>query len=649
MHGYNYTAMHNFTQHAILLLKRFLCLLILYTFSRIIFFLLNYQYFSGISFTSLLIVFIAGIRFDIAAILFTNFFLLLFILPGDYKNRRIVIHGSEVLFYSINALALLSNFIDAKFFDFTNKRSTTAVFSLLHPEDDVWQLILRFIVDYWYVGLLWIIVMFLFWKWMPRLKKEKLVLEPLSAKNFVYQLLFILGIVLFILAGARGIKLKPISMVDAASYTELKNAPIVLNTPFSLIKTIENKNLEELSYFPTDSVNYYFNPVHQYTGKNPFLKRNVVVFILESFSKEYCGFLGGEPGHTPCLDSLFAHSRVYANAFANGTQSYEAMPAIIAGIPSLMDRPYSGSNYADNYIESLPSLLRKEGYQTSFYHGGNNGTMGFNNFAHVAGIAKYKGRTEYKHDADYDGYWGIWDEPYLRYFARQLESSKQPFFSAVFTLSSHHPYNVPEKYKERFKEGKLPILKSIEYADYALGAFFRMACKMPWYNNTLFVFTADHAAQAVEKTYNSTTGMFAIPLALYCASDTGLIGTDSTICQQIDLMPTVLDYLGYRKPYFAFGESLLDSSAAHKAITYVNGIYQLVEGNYVLQFDGKQVMAFYNRLEEKEGTTIGSVPMKYDPDTDKIYAHMLSTIKAILQTYNNSLIHNTLTLTTRSK
>lgn len=636
--------MHNYTQHGFLWLKRFAVLIILYSISRLFFIVLNLSYFNDITFSSLLVALGAGIRFDIAAIVFTNLFLLFWILPGAYKNNRIFQKCGDILFFSVNALAIMSNFIDAKFFDFINKRSTTAVLSLLGPDEDIWPLLPAFLKDYWYVALSWLIVMVLFWHWMPRMNFKKIRPEAMTMKNAIWQSLIFTGIFLFLFWGARGTKLKPISMIDATSYVELKNVPIVVNTPFSILKTMENENLPDLNYMKEEQLKQYFQTEHQYKGNQPFEKKNVVIFILESFSKEYCEFLGGLEGYTPNLDSLLKLSRVYPEAYANGTQSYEAMPAIIAGIPSLMERPYSGSNYADNYIETIPSLLKKERYQTSFYHGGNNGTMGFSNFARVAGIESYKGRNEYNNDADYDGYWGIWDESFLDYFANDLSRTTEPFFSAIFTLSSHHPYNVPEKYKDQFREGKLPILKSIAYADYALGRFFKEAAHKPWFKNTLFVFTADHAAQAVKTDYNSTTGMFSIPLALYCPSDTALIGIDSTVCQQIDIMPTVLDYLRYPKPYTSLGKSLFDKEARHYAINYVNGIYQLIGKQYVLQYDGNKVISFYERSHEGNANGYQSSEEINDPEVKQIYLQMLNTMKAMLQTYNHNLIHNTMAL-----
>ena len=632
--------MHNYFQHVLLFLKRILWLVILYSVSRLFFYALNAGYFSDISNWQLLKSFLVGIRFDIAAIAFTNILFVFLLFPGNYKNDATVQKVGNIVFFFINAIALMGNFVDAKFFDFINKRTTSSIFYLMRANRDVWLMIPRFLKDFWYVALSWIILMLIFWRWMPRLPLDKPKTEKISWKTMLYQSLVLVGILGFTFWGARGTRLKPISIIDAAAFTELKNVPLVLNTPFSIIKTIENENLVEYQFYPEDSLVKHYNPIHYYSAPQGTKRMNVVVFILESFSKEYSGYLSGSEGYTPHLDSIFRHSMVFTDAFANGTQSYEALPAIIAGIPSLMDRPYSGSNYSDNVIESLPRLLRETGYHTSFFHGGNNGTMAFDNFARAAGVAHYFGRNEYNNDADYDGHWGIWDEPFLQYFAKQLNTFPQPFYTSVFTLSSHHPFNVPEKYKLKFHEGKLHILKSIQYADYALGEFFNTASRMPWFKNTLFVFTADHAAQALEKVFNSTTGMYAIPIAFYCPSDSALLGMNASVAQQIDILPTILGYLGYTRPFFAFGEDLQNPESCHWAISFVNSTYQLIQGEYVMLFNGQQVTAFYNRTIQSVQPAIHSSEQISDLTDQGIFLTMEARIKAIVQTYNDCLINN---------
>jgi phosphoglycerol transferase MdoB-like AlkP superfamily enzyme len=615
-----------------------LWLIALYSFSRIFFYILNINYFSDVQFQHIIRAFLLGIRFDLAAIVFTNAIFILLLLPGKYKDKIWVQKTGNVLFFAINAFVLATNFIDAKFFDFINKRSTSSLFTLLGTNRDVWFMLPRFLLDYWYVVLIYGVVLFLFFKNMPRLKAISESAERLPQLNLVKQTGIFILLFGLLLLGARGTKLKPIGIADAAAFGNSFTVPLILNTPFSIIKTMENENLHSLRYMAEDSIIRYFSPLHEPRGHSPFIKRNVVIIILESFSKEYSGFLNDHKGYTPHLDSILEISEVYPNAFSNGTQSYEALPAILSGMPSWMDRPYSGSNYAMNTLESLPSLLRSEGYHTSFFHGGNNGTMGFDNFSRLAGVDRYFGRNEYDHSDDYDGHWGIWDEPFLQFFADKLNTFPEPFFSAVFTLSSHHPYQIPAKYKDQFKGADLPIIRTIQYADYALGRFFAHVKNMPWYHNTLFVITADHAAQAFEAEYNSSTGMYAIPLAFFCPSDSGMRGADYTVAQQIDIMPTLLNLLQYPAPYFAFGSDLNDSLAMHCAITYKNGQYQIIADSCVLLFNGDVVNAAqpFKQIEDHSYALKSQVN---DANASALETHL----KAVLQTYHRCLIGNTTT------
>ena len=311
----------------------------------------------------------------------------------------------------------------------------------------------------------------------------------------------------------------------------------------------------------------------------------------------------------------------------------EGLPAILGSLPTLMNNPYSSSSYSGNEITTFATALKEKGYQTSIFHGGANGTMGFDAFSKIAGIEKYYGRTEYGNEKDYDGNWGIFDEPFFQYFAQHLDKTQQPFFGSFFSLSSHHPYTLPEKFKGEFKEGPLKIHASIRYSDFALRQFFETAKKMSWYNNTLFIITADHTGTAAEEFYTNSVGMYQIPLVLF-KPGSALKGSNDGITQQIDIMPSVLDYMNYDKRFFSFGESVFDTTADRFAINYLNNIYQILDDEYVLQSDKDKPLALYhyktdsllkNNLLEKEKL------VKYKLDLK---------LKAIIQTYNHSLINN---------
>jgi uncharacterized sulfatase len=328
------------------------------------------------------------------------------------------------------------------------------------------------------------------------------------------------------------------------------------------------------------------------------------------------------------LDSLALYSTIYKNAYANGKRSIEGIPAIVASMPSLMNNDYMNSYYQSNTLESTGSLLQHLGYETSFYHGGKNGTMSFDNFISATHAGKYYGLNEYPNPTDNDGNWGIYDEPYLRYVANQLTEQEQPFFSTVFTLSSHHPYNIPTALKQQFQEGTLPIHKTIRYVDFALQRFFENAKQTSWFSNTIFIITADHSSTNELPNYTSEEGMYRIPLMVFEAENPSQQAIDQTI-QQIDIMPIILKQAGYNKPYFAMGLSSVDSTGF--AIQYINNMYQFIQHPYMLQFDGEKTTQFtkLNKKDVLENCT--------ELDRKKL---MEQSLKAFIQQYNSALIHN---------
>ena len=343
-------------------------------------------------------------------------------------------------------------------------------------------------------------------------------------------------------------------------------------------------------------------PIKQYSNNLP-TKPNVVVFILESYSREYIGAFNkilkipNFKSHAPFLDSLSQHSMIFPNAYANGRQSIHGMSSVLAGIPAFKDA-FTSSPYPKQKIESLVSTLKSEGYNTSFFHGAANGSMGFQGFGNILGIDNYYGRTEFNDDSQYDGFWGIWDEPFLQFIKKTLDKKKTPFFASVFTVSSHEPYIIPEKYKNKFKEGAIPMHKCVEYTDFALKLFFNEAKKTTWFNNTIFVLVADHGNQVFYEEYNKQVNRFAVPLIIY-KPNSKLVGIDYDLAQQIDIYPTILDMIGYQKPFRSWGRSLFDKK--HEIPFVINStgdITQFLKGNYICVFDGKNAIGFYDKNDK---------------------------------------------------
>ncbi len=419
----------------------------------------------------------------------------------------------------------------------------------------------------------------------------------------------------------------------------------MLNTPFALMRTARENVITKPDYFESQhALERVFNPVVP-PDSAAFQPMNVVVLILESFSKEFVGGyhrdgrIPGFHGHTPFIDSLMQVSSVFQYSMANGRKSIDAMPSVICSIPSI-EVPYVLSHYSGNTVNSLASLLKPKGYQTGFFHGAPNGSMGFQAFANLCGFDAYYGKDEYESQpeggsaADYDGIWGIWDKPFLQYFGKKLSAFHEPFYATLFTVSSHHPYNLPDEEKDRFKGGDKPIYRTIEYTDDALRKFFQYASKQPWFDHTLFVITADHASAEIGyPEYNTVWGYFSIPVFFYHPQWKPQWSED--VIQQWISCPrfcpafTTMLRTWHSAGVFAQGTPF--------AFNYIDNLYQLFRGDYVLRFDGTKSVELYNFKQDLLLTKNLVLEM---PDTVQ---SMETVLKAYIQQYNNRMVDDDLT------
>ena len=524
------------------------------------------------------------------------------------------------------------------------KRSTADVFQFAATGDDAAKVIPDFIKENWILVILLVIILWLTAKLYNKTKRYFVKVKP-TFKSVIIQFGFMLLGLGFVVLGARGgMELKPINIIEASRYVKPKFVPVVLNTPFTILKTMLQESIKPVTYFTDEEGDKLYDAI--FTVKNEEtdhpVKKNVVVIILESFAKEYVGYFNPERHFTPFLDSLMKESLVFTDAYASGQQSIDAVPAIFTSMPDLMTRPYILSSYSNNKLPGLPTALNNKGYKTSFFHGGNNGTMGFDGFMNTVGIQKYYGLDQYPEERvprDTDGKWGIYDGPYLEYYAKELGKQSQPFFSSIFTLSSHFPYTLPNGFDNKYPKGEHEIMELVAYSDDMLGRFFDQIKGEEWYKNTLFVITADHTAQPIDDYYKSKVGKYAVPLFLY--SPTGEFkGEDNEVSSHVDIMPTVLDYAGLEGTYFTHGTSLLDSNREGYAMQFENGMYQYVDKHYVLLFDGKEIKETYRRKgpEALDGFYLHKADEEEQKEIDKCLVKM----KAVIQKYNNSLIYNKL-------
>ena len=551
-------------------------------------------------------VFWGGLVFDTSAILYTNVLWVLMMLFPWYRKENPTYHQvCKWVYLVVNGIALAMNLADAAYFPFTMRRTTTTVFGEFSNEGNLGRIFGLELINHWYLVVLFIVVMALMW-WgykTPQLDYRKMMSK---VKYHVVSIVALLVFLPLCVAGMRGgftTAVRPITISNANQYTDSpKDVALVLNTPFAMIRTIGKSVFVVPRYFESeDELEKIYSPVHAGRGNAcdtcVYSKRNVVILIVESFGREYIGALNKEleggkyQGYTPYVDQLIGKSTTFKYSYCNGRKSIDGMPSILCSIPMFVE-PFILTPASMNDFTGLAGLLGEEGYETAFFHGAQNGSMGFQAFARKTGFQKYYGRTEYeaaKGTEDFDGTWAIWDEPFLQYYAEEMSRMKEPFMTAVFTASSHHPFEIPEKYKSVFPEGPLEIHKCIRYTDMAIGKFFETARRQKWFENTIFVLTSDHTNMSDHKEYQTDLGGFCSPIIIYDPQKPeGEI--QDKIAQQIDIMPTVLGLLGYQKPYLAFGIDVLNTPAEDTwAVNYLNGVYQYVKHGEVIQFDGKTI------------------------------------------------------------
>ena len=580
-----------------------------YFIARILFYFYNADLLRVDSFSDFTALCYHGLAFDTTAILYVN---LLFIVFSIFPIVRNTNSGYQkflfYLYFSLNLAAYATNFIDFIYYKYTLARTTIAALNVLEHETNKTTLFISFLIDYWHVFLLFVGFSAL---WVYLYKKVQIqAFKPSKhLAYFGFSTVGFLFISAMIIGGIRGGDFKkstrPINLLDASRHVKnIVHSDIVLNTPFAIIRTLFSNSFVKTDFKEVTNkvIQDQIQPIKKYQN-NPETKPNVVVFILESYSREYIGAFNKKLGvpnfqsHAPFIDSLSQHSFIFTNAYANGRQSIHGMSSILAGIPSFKDA-FTSSPYPKQKIESLVSTLKSEGYDTSFFHGAANGSMGFLGFSNILGIDHYYGRTEFNDDSQFDGFWGIWDEPFLQFMKRTLDKKKSPFFASVFTVSSHEPYIIPEKYKNKFHEGGVPIHKCAEYTDYSLRQFFAAAKKEPWFSNTIFVMVADHGNQVFYDEYNKPINRFAVPILIY-KPNSSYVGVDENLAQQIDIYPTILDMIGYKKPFRSWGRSLFDKTQTVPFVINSTGnSYNFLEGNYICTFDGKKATGFFDNNDK---------------------------------------------------
>ena len=543
-----------------------------------------------------------ALKFDTSSVVYADgVFILLSLLPLHVRERRWYRGVMFGYYVAVNSLLVAAtNLADTVYFRYTQKRFTADEI-FFADNDNSLQLVGKFMAENWYLVLVWAaLTVLLAWAYRRRVHEESLLRRgwPYYAGGAIL-LAAAAGLSIAGMRGGMTRMTRPITLSNATLYTsESSKANLILSNPFCMLRTAgSSSSVKFPRYFSDEELPMRFTPVHQPADSTALnlAGRNIVVFILESMSAEHSAWLCPEiyadlpqKGFTPFLDSLMREGLTFRRMYANGTRSIQAMPSVLGSIPSFRT-PFVLMPQSLGQSRQLPALLAGQGYSTAFFCGSEHGSMGFGAYARSAGVERLVSREDYeaRHGTDdFDGYWGIWDEPFLQFFGEELSTMPEPFFASLFTLSSHHPFVVPEKYVATLPDGYTKIHKGVAYDDQAFRRFYERFGEEEWFRRTIFVFVADHVSSEkfADKTRSYPGNMHI--LAFIHTPDGALRGQIDEITQQLDLMPTLLGLIGNREPYFAFGRDVLNEPRRPQwSVSYDGEFRALTDGGTLLLDD----------------------------------------------------------------
>ncbi|MCX7833951.1 MAG: sulfatase-like hydrolase/transferase [Ignavibacteria bacterium] len=637
-----------FTKRFIITLIWIFILMLIYSLLRFGFFISHYETFKNISSIEIVTSFIKGTRFDLSAILSSNLLLIIiynlpFIRP-NFKLYRIFL---IILFILTNLFFIALNLTDYGYYTTTQRRITYEIFAMA---EDVIRFFPALVVNHYFLSglMLILIIIFSFFtvKFLNFLYGK--IHEYKSISTEIISFILIIG---FTIIGIRGgLQLRPIRPADAFISDKPESSYLTLNTTFNVITSIFQNKIPEIKYIPNDeaitivrdylrtenesfvSEDYPFQR-KKHSFENP-KKLNLVIFIMESWSAKYCGYVAGEKSLTPFFDSIASKGMLFTKFLANGQRSIEAVPSILASVPSLFNTSIINSSIEMNRFRGLGSILLENGYNTSFHHAATTGSMGFLGFTKICGLLKYYGKENFKDTLNnsYDGAWGIYDEPFFIYTADILNSTEEPFFATIFSLSSHDPFILPEDRKDFFEKykGESELELSIRYSDYSLKRFFDYVKNFNWFDNTIFIITSDHTLYNTRTNFLST---YHIPFLIYSPKHIPPT-TNNRVSSHVDILPTVLDLLNISTIHSSMGKSLLDTNKSNFAFEKWGNLFCVFSDSLVLLTDFDNQNILYNYTTDTTGVS----------NLSEVYRDEYYKLKLLLTAYTQittcSLVNN---------
>ncbi|WP_291726219.1 LTA synthase family protein [Bernardetia sp.] len=396
-----------------------------------------------------------------------------------------------------------------------------------------------------------------------------------------YGLVSLLAAALTFLAIRGSLGLAPINQSSAYYSVHTPLNHLATNTSwnllFSILKANKAKKQAGVKYFEQEKVEQNLKKVYTSNPKEQqkilrYTRPNVVLVILESYTSDVVETLGGEKDIAPHFSKMTQEGLLFDNIYSTADRTDKGVVGVLSGYPAQMNSSIIKEPQKFEKLPVLPSVFKNKGYSTSVYYGGESEYANFKAYWHHAGFDEIIDQNQFE-EKDKNSKWGAHDHVVFEKVIQDLNQQKPPFFTTVLTLSCHEPFETPistpydeavktETDKDK-KEANL-FRKAAYYADWSINKFMEEAKKQTWYEQTLFIFVADHGHR-LPKLYKDTrqTEKYRIPLLFYgnAISEEFLAKRNSTIGSQTDIATTLLEQLEIDNTDFRWGKDLLNPSS----------------------------------------------------------------------------------------
>ena len=577
---------------------------------RLGFLIKNFNYYNGVPTSKILFSFLQGIRFDISAIVVSIcWFFLVFYIPGKWKEIIKIKNFVYFFIFVIVNLMYITMFIDIFYYEFVARR--LSAIEILSVATHIKAMALLILSKYWWGILLFTIFFsifnFLLFYIIKKFEKKK-EKEYLSFTSEI--ICFFIFVIISTILIRGGLQNRPLTPAVAFKDGNVVLGHLRLNGWYTVLNSlwesrVYKEDREYVKYeeavkilrdmIKTDNEEFVEEkyPLLRKTNyKSETKKLNVVIFIIESLHPDYLNYM-------PFLNSIKKEGLYFENFYSCATRTWPAVSAILFSIPVVYNKGITDEPFNQNVYRSIAHILKDEGYETIFIHGGEGYFFRFNYFTkYIGGFDK----TIFKENFDLskvkvDKSWGVHDEYVFLRANEEFKNLKQPFLGVVLSLSSHEPYDLPSEFK--ISQSSFPYaeyLNSLKYVDYSLEKFFKVAKKENYFDNTIFIIVSDHQQPVSPKSSLDTFHIF----CLFYSPKHIKPNVSSVLGSQLDILPSIIDFLNIKTLHSSFGKSLF--ATKENRFVYMNGgeVKYWIKDSYVLVHNMQQVLGLYDYLKDSK-------------------------------------------------